>query len=80
MHSHLAECAQHEVHDGATEKVDQEYRWTSCLDCASGTVEQAGADRGTQRDEVNVSSPQSFKRSGWGRGGIHRDADLVSGE
>ena len=54
-HAHLAERAEHEVHHRAAEEVHQQHRRAGGLDRTGGAVEQAGADGGTERDEVDVA-------------------------
>src|SRR5690606_15500937 len=59
---------EHEVHDRAAEQVHQQHRGAGGLDRAGRAVEQAGADRGAEGDEVEVSRRESGPATG-GRGG-----------
>ena len=67
VHGHLTQRAQEEVHHRAAEEVDQQHRGAGGLDGAGGAVEQAGADSGAERDEVQVAMFQaaSLRRGFW---------------
>ena len=70
VNGHFSECAQEEVHHGATEEVDQQHRGAGSLDGAGRAVEQAGADGGAECDEVQVTVLKaSALGGGLGHGG-----------